>query len=356
MAFDFHSEAVRGLAALRDILDRLIGEAQTSQPLPVDVLETADHFILHAALPGMQPEDVVVQAQGNLITIQAELLPVAEDQQWLIRERPSTSYARTIALPAAIAAEDAHARLVDGLLTLHLPKAAPVTTIALATHPHVADFVPAADVIDEADAIITAHQEDYSTTALTEEVIDTAPAEFTPEEPHAEEQPLEEDVAEEASAAPLIDESIALAEEPQAEAEEDPPLVEDSAPNSTEPMAEVAAMSAVSATAEAEAAMRGEADADVGGVVAECGTPAEEVIPLADEAGEEAGSAVPEAQAEVATLPVRADACQPDLLADMLGDDLAEQLADIPLADVLEAGASSTPVSELAGAHEESHS
>ena len=345
MAFDFRGEAVRGLAALRDILDRLIGEELTPQPLLVDVLETDEYFILHAALPGMQPDDVLMQVQGNLITIQAELKAAADEQQWLMRERPSVPYARTIALPATIAAEEAHARLVDGLLTLHLPKAAPIKTITLAARPPVAEETAAHDAIREAEAIITAHLEDNSATAPTEEVMITAAEQLAVEEPFAEEpftgEPLAEEVAVEESfaAEPIAEAAEMAADEPHAEAADATTSADDASAASDEIDEIDAVMRSEADISAAEARVEDDADADAGEPLV-----TEEIV-------------VEDVQAEVKAAPVLADAASPDLLADALSaDELAETRADMPLADVLEDSATPEPVGELAAAHEDSHS
>jgi HSP20 family molecular chaperone IbpA len=383
MAFDFRGEAVRGLVVLRDILDRLIGEEAAPQTLPVDVLETDEHFILYAALPGIQPDDVVVQVQGNLITIQASA-KTADQQPWLIHERLSAPYARTVVLPAGIAAEEASARLADGLLTLTLPKAAPVKTITLAPRLS-AEETTVHDAIREAEAIITAHLEDLSATAPTEEVMNL-PAEqlFAEElfitEPLAEEPATDEPLAEESLASDLPDEEPGAAEEISAEmiavlattaSVDEPPMIDEATgmaaaeeiviveENTVEDAVAAEEIEAEGEVAEESAAEHKEvletiatSETMVDGELADAEPAALEAAPEANMAGAEETPLTAEE-----AVPVLADTTAPDLLADtLIADELAETRADIPLADVLEDDAAPEPVGELTAAHEDSHS
>jgi HSP20 family molecular chaperone IbpA len=393
MAFDFRGEAVRGLVVLRDILDRLIGEEAAPQTLPVDVLETDEHFILYAALPGIQPDDVVVQVQGNLITIQASA-KTADQQPWLIHERLSAPYARTVVLPAGIAAEEASARLADGLLTLTLPKAAPVKTITFAPRLS-AEETTVHDAIREAEAIITAHLEDLSATAPTEEVMNlpaeqlfaeelfiTEPLAEEPatDEPLAEEQATDEPLAEESLASDLPDEEPGAAEEISAEmiavlattaSVDEPPMIDEATgmaaaeeiviveENTVEDAVAAEEIEAEGEVAEESAAEHEEvletiatSETMVDGELADAEPAALEAAPEANMAGAEETPLTAEE-----AVPVLADTTAPDLLADtLIADELAETRADIPLADVLEDDAAPEPVGELTAAHEDSHS
>ena len=129
-------EPFRDMESLRDAIDRLFRESFVhprgtlappgSGSFALDLTETAEAFVVRAALPGIQPEDVEITTQGNTLTIRGHS-PAAEErhgQTWLLRERQSGSFQRSLTLPTVINADQAEAQYEQGVLTLTLPKAA----------------------------------------------------------------------------------------------------------------------------------------------------------------------------------------------------------------------------------------
>lgn len=129
---------LRGVIGLRDTMDRMLEESFV-QPLrgaiesvdapgrgtfPVDLVDGGDHFLLRAALPGVQPDHVHVQVQGETVTIKGDVQAHDEREQarWLVRELRNGEMQRHVRLPAAVAADRAEAQFEHGLLTLTLPK------------------------------------------------------------------------------------------------------------------------------------------------------------------------------------------------------------------------------------------
>jgi HSP20 family protein len=94
-------------------------------PLPLDVSETGQEFVVKASLPGINPDDVQVSIQGETLTIRGE--SKAEEEQkgryWHLRERWFGSFQRSISLPAPVDSGKAQASYEHGVLTLTLPKA-----------------------------------------------------------------------------------------------------------------------------------------------------------------------------------------------------------------------------------------
>ncbi|MDQ2785527.1 MAG: Hsp20/alpha crystallin family protein [Chloroflexota bacterium] len=93
--------------------------------LPVDLDGSADRFVIRAMLPGVKPEDVDITCHESTLTIRATVTPVArgDDVTPLVRELGVGTFARTVRLPDPIDAERVETTLVDGILTLTLPKA-----------------------------------------------------------------------------------------------------------------------------------------------------------------------------------------------------------------------------------------
>ena len=77
-----------------------------------------------ASLPGIKPEDVQTTVLGDTVTIKAESKANAEQkgQNWLVRERRTGSFQRSVTLGTPINADKASAQFEHGVLTLTLPK------------------------------------------------------------------------------------------------------------------------------------------------------------------------------------------------------------------------------------------
>ena len=92
--------------------------------IPVDVTENEDGYELTAYVPGVSAEDVTIEVLEDVISIRGEF-PVSEDEnvKYLLRERPSGSFSRSLRLPTELAASKAEAEVINGVLTVRVPKA-----------------------------------------------------------------------------------------------------------------------------------------------------------------------------------------------------------------------------------------
>ena len=96
-------------------------EQPQQNSLNVNVREDEDAYILSALVPGLQAEDLNIQVLENVVSIEGEYQ--AEETEFLLKELPNGSFRRTLRMPSEIEAEKVEARIVDGVLTLNLPKA-----------------------------------------------------------------------------------------------------------------------------------------------------------------------------------------------------------------------------------------
>jgi HSP20 family protein len=74
-------------------------------------------------VPGLKPEDVEITLEGDTLTIKGEFKQPLENVQYLMNERLSGSFMRTLTINVPVQADKAEARFEDGVLTLVLPKA-----------------------------------------------------------------------------------------------------------------------------------------------------------------------------------------------------------------------------------------
>jgi HSP20 family protein len=100
------------------------------QTLGVNIREDAEReaYVLSALVPGLSSDALNIQVLEDVVRIQGEYRQShpedkAEESNYLVRELPNGSFARTLRLPAAIDAEHVEANITDGILTLRLPKA-----------------------------------------------------------------------------------------------------------------------------------------------------------------------------------------------------------------------------------------
>lgn len=92
--------------------------------LAVDVYETKDDVVVHAALPGIQPEDAEITITGNTLTIRGESKQENEvkEEDYIRKERRYGSFSRVVALPEGLKSDKAEATFENGMLKLRIPK------------------------------------------------------------------------------------------------------------------------------------------------------------------------------------------------------------------------------------------
>jgi HSP20 family protein len=100
------------------------GDGGFALRLPLDVSETGDAYIVHASIPGINPEELEINVENNTLTIRGETRQETErkDERWHIKERRFGAFQRSISLPNNVDPDQVGARYEDGVLTLTLPK------------------------------------------------------------------------------------------------------------------------------------------------------------------------------------------------------------------------------------------
>jgi HSP20 family protein len=91
---------------------------------PVDIIEEKDAIRIVAELPGVQPENVKISLENNLLTIQGNKEQVAEERSERVHryERTYGTFERSFTLPATVDADRIQASYEHGVLTVTLPK------------------------------------------------------------------------------------------------------------------------------------------------------------------------------------------------------------------------------------------
>ncbi len=125
-------EPFREMLTLRQAMDRLFDESfvrpgraveGTGALLPLDIFATKDAVIIHASVPGANPDDVQVSIEGSTVTIRGEAQVPQVEGEFLLQERRHGPFSRAIDLGMPVQADKAEADFENGVLTLTIPKA-----------------------------------------------------------------------------------------------------------------------------------------------------------------------------------------------------------------------------------------
>jgi HSP20 family protein len=127
-------EPLRELGALQTEMNRLFntvfdspggngGTLRRWMPA-MDLLETTDHFVLRADLPGMSEQDVNIELEDSTLTISGERKTEHEESQegYYRVERASGSFQRSLTLPKGVDPEAVTASFDRGVLEVRIPK------------------------------------------------------------------------------------------------------------------------------------------------------------------------------------------------------------------------------------------
>ncbi|HEY3020377.1 MAG TPA: Hsp20/alpha crystallin family protein [Solirubrobacteraceae bacterium] len=90
----------------------------------MDLVETDDHFVLKADLPGLGPDDVNIEVEDNVLTVSGERKVEHETQRegFYRIERASGEFRRSLTLPEGVNLEDIAAGFDKGVLEIRIPK------------------------------------------------------------------------------------------------------------------------------------------------------------------------------------------------------------------------------------------
>jgi HSP20 family protein len=90
----------------------------------MDLVETADHYVLRADLPGLDDDDVNIQLEDNVLTISGERKTQHEQHEegYYRIERAFGNFARSLTLPDGIDPDAVQGHFDRGVLEIRIPK------------------------------------------------------------------------------------------------------------------------------------------------------------------------------------------------------------------------------------------
>lgn len=90
----------------------------------LDISETGSALEAKLDLPGVKPEEIEIQLNGNVLTVSGERKEEQEEKGKTFHrvERRAGSFSRTVTLPCQVEEDEVAAEYHDGVLTITLPK------------------------------------------------------------------------------------------------------------------------------------------------------------------------------------------------------------------------------------------
>ena len=126
-------EPFRGAATLQEQVNRLFGNVLehsgeesnlTSWAPAVDIYETEHELVVKADLPDIDPKDLDIRVENNILTIRGErkFEKKVNEENYLRVERAYGSFSRSFSLANTVNSEAIKADYQNGVLTLTVPK------------------------------------------------------------------------------------------------------------------------------------------------------------------------------------------------------------------------------------------
>ena len=126
-------EPFRGATTLQEQVNRLLGNVLersaeesnlTSWAPAVDIYETEHELVVKADLPEIDPKDLDIRVENNILTIRGErkFEKKVNEENYLRVERAYGAFSRSFSLANTVNAEAIKADYQNGVLTLTIPK------------------------------------------------------------------------------------------------------------------------------------------------------------------------------------------------------------------------------------------
>jgi len=125
-------QPTNGFTALRREMDRMFDQFWEGGPAPIagewtpaiDVSDLKDEIVVKAEVPGIDPKEIQVTLDGQILTLTGEKKYEVEDkdEKHYRMERAMGFFSRHVRLPAPVDEGNVSATFKDGILTVRLHK------------------------------------------------------------------------------------------------------------------------------------------------------------------------------------------------------------------------------------------
>src|SRR4051794_19682170 len=91
---------------------------------PMDLVETEDHLVLRADLPGVEEQDIEIEVKDGVLTVSGERKSQHEDKREGFHrvERSFGRFSRALELPKGVDPQSVSAHFDKGVLEVRMPK------------------------------------------------------------------------------------------------------------------------------------------------------------------------------------------------------------------------------------------
>lgn len=113
---------------MENFLERSAGTSRHGFVPAVDVYQTKDAVVVETALAGVDPKDVEITIENDVLHIRGEMKRESEvdEKNYYRKEVRAGSFYRTVALPTKVDRDKAAAESHEGMLKITIPKAVEV--------------------------------------------------------------------------------------------------------------------------------------------------------------------------------------------------------------------------------------
>ena len=122
--WDPFREMTQAQSQFSKLVDQVWGGRQESWLPAIDVFDAKEAVVLKAELPGMDPADIQIEVEDNVLTLKGErrFEEEVDEERYYRVERRYGSFQRSLALPQGMQAAAISASYEDGVLTITVPK------------------------------------------------------------------------------------------------------------------------------------------------------------------------------------------------------------------------------------------
>ena len=118
------------LSDIRERLDRAFDELTSrggSHRLTVDVIEEDDRYLMRADVPGISPDEIKIEVDGDRLTVSGSHEESSEEKKddYVRRERRFGSFSRSMLVPRGVDPDEIEATTANGVLEISIPKPKP---------------------------------------------------------------------------------------------------------------------------------------------------------------------------------------------------------------------------------------
>jgi len=98
------------------------GQGHAEWAPAIDVVQKDDDLVVRAELPGARPEDVEITVHQGVLTVSGKREEQSEEERggYLVRERHSGSFRRSLQLPEGVDEDSIRARFENGVLEVSI--------------------------------------------------------------------------------------------------------------------------------------------------------------------------------------------------------------------------------------------